>query len=133
MAKTFLSQNILFQCLGWYFIDQTGFILKAWRNFLKFNLNYFSIPLLLRTLFTPWRKYQWSYGRGFDIKRYLEAFFSNLISRTLGAIVRGVLILIGILIEIFIIFGGAAILIAWLLLPILLIGGLYFGFRQILL
>ncbi|MFC1663637.1 hypothetical protein ACFL0A_00710 [Patescibacteria group bacterium] len=88
--------------------------------------------MLLKTLFSPWRKYEWSPGKGFDINRYLDAFFSNLISRALGFIIRIVLILVGISVEIFIFFGGLIIIIIWLLLPILLIGGIYFGLKQIL-
>jgi len=126
------GQNIFFQYFSWHFIDVPRGILKAWINFLRYNLNYFSVPLLLKTLFSYWRRYRWFYPRGFDIKGYIETFFSNLISRVLGAVVRMVLIIVGLLIEIFIIFGGLIILIAWLLLPILLIGGLYFGFRQII-
>ena len=80
MADIFLSQNIFIQYFLWYFHDVPKEILKGWRNFLVFNFNYFSIPLLLKTFFSHWRQYKWSYGRGFDIARYLEAFFSNLIS-----------------------------------------------------
>ena len=121
--------NIFFQWLFWQFFEMPGNILKAWRNFLLFNLNYFSILLLLKTFFSPWRRYKWSYGKGFDATRYLEAFFSNLISRILGAVMRSFLIFIGLLVEIFIIFAGAIIFLGWLVLPLILIFGIYHGFR----
>ncbi len=132
MVEVTKKQNIVLQWLFWQFFEMPGNILKAWRNFLLFNLNYFSIPLLLKTFFSPWRRYQWAYGKGFDIKRYFEAFFSNLISRILGAMVRLVLILVGLLIEIFIIFGGMIIFFGWLALPFILIAGLIFGFKVLL-
>ncbi len=122
-------QNILFQYIIWQFFDVPKEILKAWRNFLLFNLNYFSISLLLKTLFSPWRRYSVSYGKGFEIGRHIEAFFSNLIFRILGALIRIVVIIAGLIIEIFIILGGAIIFFGWLLLPAFLIGGLIFGFR----
>ena len=121
--------NIILQYLQWHFIDQPRAILRAWKNFLLFNLNYWSIPLLLKTFFSYWRKYQFSYGRGLDIKRYFEAFSFNAISRVMGAIMRGILIVIGIITEIFIIFVGIIIFLGWLFLPILLIFGIYYGFR----
>ena len=127
-----VQQNILIQYLLWYFFDVPKEILKGWRNFLLFNLNYFSFFLLLKTFFSHWRQYKWSYGRGFDIARYLEAFFSNLISRILGAIMRTFLIFVGILTEIFIIIFGAIIFLGWILLPVFIIFGLYFGFKIIL-
>ena len=124
-----VGQNILFAWISWHFYDVPKFILKTWRNYLAFNLNYFSVLQLLKTLFSPWRQYKWSYGRGLDIPRYFEAFFSNLIFRILGAIVRSVLVLIGLSIEIFIIFIGFIIFLGWFILPILLILGVYYGFK----
>ena len=123
---------VIIQYLTWHFFDVPREIIKAWKNFLLFNLNYFSISLLFKTLFSHWRKYKWSYGRGFDIKRYFEVFFSNLISRILGAAVRSFLILFGLMAEIFIIFAGLIILIAWLVMPLLLVAGFVFGFNIIL-
>ena len=125
-------QNIFFQYLCWQFLEMPGNILKAWKNFLLFNLNYFSIPLLLKTLFSPWHRYRVSYGKGFDIGRYFGALFSNLIFRILGAVMRSFLIFIGLLIEVFVIFAGIIIFLGWLVLPILLIFGIYHGFRILL-
>jgi len=124
-----MGQNIVLQFIKWYYLDQPKAILRTWKNFLRFNLNYFSISLLLKTLFSHWRKYQWSYGRGFDIKRYAEVFFSNLISRVIGAIIRFFLILIGVVAEIIIVLAGIIVFLGWLLLPVLLLAGLWFGFK----
>jgi hypothetical protein len=125
-------QNIFFQYLSWQFFDVPGNILKAWKNFLKFNLNYFSVPLLLKSFFSPWRRYKVSYGRGFDIGKYLETLISNLIFRFLGLMMRSFLIIFGLLVEIFIIFVGILIFFGWLILPAILIAGLIFGFKIIL-
>lgn len=125
-------ENIFLQWLGWQFFDVPRSILIAWKNFLRFNLNYFSIPLLLKTLFSPWRRYQFTYGKGFDIGRYFTVFFSNLIFRLLGAVMRGFLIIIGLLVEIFIIFAGAILFFGWLVLPAILIAGLIFGFKVLI-
>ena len=126
-----MAQNIFIQYLIWHFFDVPKGILEAWRNFLLFNLNYFSIPLLFKTLFSHWRRYRYSYGRRFDLGRYFEAFTFNLISRGLGAVVRVILILIGLLVEVFIILAGAIIFLGWLILPVLLIAGLIFGIKII--
>lgn len=125
-------QNIFIQYLCWQFFDAPKSILVGWKNFLKFGLNYFSIPLLLKTLFSPWRRYRWTYPKAFDIGIYLEVFFSNLISRILGLILRVFLIFFGFLTEILFIFGGLFILFIWLILPFLIFLGFYFGFRILL-
>jgi hypothetical protein len=127
-----IGQNVFFQYFSWHFWGMPVNILKAWKNFLRFNLNYFSVPLLLKTLFSPWRRYKVSYGRGFDVGRCLEAAFSNLIFRIIGAILRSFLIIVGILAEILILFAGVVVFISWLILPALLIAGLIFGIQIII-
>jgi len=106
-------------------------ILRAWKNFLLFNIEYFSIPLLLKTLFAHWRRYKWVRGRGFDLGEYLGVLSSNLISRTLGFIMRTILITIGLIAETLILFIGITVLIGWIALPALLIIGVWFGFKLI--
>ena len=127
MTEAIKRHNILSQWLSWQFFDMPKEILKAWRNFLKFNLNYFSVGLLLKTLFSPWRRIQVSYGKGFDISRYFSAFASNMIFRFLGAIVRSFLILAALFVELLIVALGTIIVLGWLVLPFLLIGGFVFG------
>jgi len=127
-----IKENIFWQWISWQFFDVPKNILKAWKNFLDFGLYYFSVSLLIKTFFSPWRRYKWSFGKGFDIGKYFEAFFSNLIFRILGAILRCFLIIIGLLFEIFIVFAGAIVFFGWLILPALLIAGLIFGFKVII-
>jgi len=124
-----LLQNLPIQYFKWHFFEAPLEILKAWRNFLLFNLNYFSIPIFLKTFFSHWRRYRWSYGRRFDIKRYFETALSNLFSRCIGAVMRSFLICIGLIIEIFIFLGGVLILFGWILLPAFLVMGLILGGR----
>jgi hypothetical protein len=126
-----MGKNIFIQFIEWHFLEMPQEILRLWRNFLRFNLNYFSLSLLAKTLFSHWRRHHYSYGRGFDFKRYLEVWSFNAISRGLGAIVRSILIVTGLLSEIFIILVGLIIFLIWLILPVLLILGLGFGVKVI--
>ena len=122
-----IKQSILIQWVSWQFFEVPKSILKAWRNFLLFNLHYFSIPLLLKTFFSHWRRYRWSYGRGLDLGRYFSVFFSNLISRILGAVMRTFLIVTGLAVEFLVVLGGIIVLLFWLILPLLLIAGFCLG------
>ena len=125
-------KNIVFQWLVWHYFESPKAILKAFKNFLIFNFNYFSIPLLAKTLFSHWRRYREFYPRGFDIKRYFQVFVGNMISRCLGAFVRIVTILIGLVVELFILMGGVIVFLVWIFLPVLLIFGLYFGLKLLI-
>ncbi|XOB42424.1 MAG: hypothetical protein ACKKMP_03635 [Candidatus Nealsonbacteria bacterium] len=124
-----IKQNTVLKYIWWHFIEAPKSILKGWGNYLRFGLNYFSVGLLLKTLFSPWRNYRWFYPKSFDLGKYAEVAFSNLISRMLGFIPRSVLIIIGIISEIFILVFGVFVLAAWLVLPVFLILGIYHGIR----
>ncbi|MCX6761130.1 MAG: hypothetical protein NTZ84_03475 [Candidatus Nealsonbacteria bacterium] len=125
------KENIFFQRIFWHFFEVPKEILRAWKNFLLFNLNYFSIPLLLKTFFSPWRRYRESYGRVFDAGKYLETFLANIIYCTLGAMMRSFLIIIGLFSEIFIFFAGLIAFFGWIVLPVILIQGLAIGLSMI--
>ena len=129
MIKVSPKRFIILQFLVWHFYDAPKGILKAFKNFLVFNFNFFSIGLLFKTIFSHWRRYKESYGRGFDIKRYFSVFVGNLISRILGALVRTVTIFVGLLAGFFIFLAAIFVFLVWLFLPILLFLGLYFGLK----
>lgn len=126
-----MGNNIFILYLGWFFVDAVKGILGAWKNVLKFNLNYWSVPLLLKTLFSHWRRYRYSYGKGFDPGRYLEVFSFNFISRIMGFVMRTFFIFAGLSSEVFIFFTGLFILLFWISLPILLALGFIYGSKLI--
>ena len=121
--------NIVFQYIYWHYCAQTKAILIAWKNVLSFNFNYWSVPLLLGTLFSFWHKYQEPYTRGFDFKEYLETFALNMVSRMIGAFIRTIVIIIGVVTEIIALVFGGIILLIWLVLPAFLFLAFIYGFR----
>lgn len=129
MTTSSVNENLILVWLSWQFVETPKGILRGWRNILVFNFEYFSIPLLFKTFFAYWRQYQWHYPRGFDAGQYLEVFFSNMISRLLGAIVRSLMIVLGFLVEIIIFFAGLFVLIIWFFLPALVLFSLGQGIR----
>jgi len=131
MERASKRSNIISQFIEWYLIDQPKAIFIGWKNLLLFNLNYFSIPLLLKTLFSPWRRYAVSYGRGVDFKRYIEAFSSNAISRGIGAFIRSFLIILGAITEIILFLLGIVVLILWFLFPLIIFFIFALGFKAI--
>jgi len=124
-----MSQNILFQYIQWHFSEAPKKILHVWKNYFKFYSYFFSIPLLLKTYFSPWRRITWSKGRGFSIRRFLEAFISNLFSRCVGAVLRTFLILIGVGMELLVFLIGATLFLSWFLIPIIIPISFLIGIR----
>jgi hypothetical protein len=129
MAVEILTQNIFSLWFQWQFFDVPKGILRGWGNFLRFNLNYFSVPVLLKTFFSHWHKYRYSYGKGFAPARYFEVFIFNMMSRIIGAVLRTFFIIIGLLTEILIFFCGLVVFLGWLILPVILIAGFFYGFK----
>ena len=118
---------LLLSYLKWHYLDATRDILRGWGNILWFILNYFSVSLLLRTLFSPWRGIQWGKRKGFYPGDMLFTLMSNLTSRILGAIVRSFLIMTGLLGETVFFVLGAFLLMFWLFLPFLIFIGFIYG------
>ena len=119
--------SIYAKFFGWYFIGAAGEILKAWRNFLWFGLRYFSARELLKTYFSPWKRYHSQYGKVFEVWENIEVLVFNGMSRIIGAVLRTFLIIAGLFLELAIFILGIIILISWLALPFLLIAGFFFG------
>ena len=116
-----MQNLILFKFFKWHFGTASLGILRAWGNFLVFNLEHFSIGGLLTSLFSHWRKDKASYGAGFSPSVWVSAFLSNITTRVLGAIARTVVICIGLVVEIMILIVGLAVFLIWFFLPVILL------------
>ncbi len=120
------DQNIFSLWFFWHFYEMPKFLLSVWKNHILFALNYFSLPILLKSLFAPWRKYRWNYPKMLDVGEFFSTLVSNAFSRIIGAVMRIVLIIAGILFQIFVIFAGLIIFLLWMLIPFIIIAGLIF-------
>lgn len=116
-----MDKIIILSYINWHFIEAVKDIYLAWKNFLVFGLDFFSVPTLIRTLFSHWHKYNYAYGDKWNPQRWIEAFTFNSMSRIIGAILRIVLICAGILFEILIFFIGIIVILLWIVTPALIV------------
>lgn len=126
MSKS--SNIILVDWLNWHFFEMPAFLTKVWKNYLDFATNYFSVPLLLKTFFSPWKRYLWAYPKGLDFWEIFSTFVSNFFSRIIGAIIRIFLIIAGFAFQIFVLLSGFIILAFWIFMPVLIVFGILFLF-----
>lgn len=75
----------------------------------------FSVKILLKTLFDPWRRITSTGSIG--ISSYLHAAVDNTISRLVGLTVRLLVLTAGLLFSLVIIVVGCLVIIIWPLLP----------------
>lgn len=114
---------LLWAFLSWWYGD--GWLQRALlvRERLVSTLDYFSIDLLLKTLFSPFRQISAGKVRG-GIDVQVRAFFDRLISRIIGSIVRLIFIVVGSVWFMVVAIIGGIVLVAWAFVPLLPVVGI---------
>lgn len=131
--KNYMQDPFILAWVRWHYTDGLRRCFGGVLNFVDFGLHLFSVRELLRTLFAPWKGIEWRPAtQAFFSAEQLEAAWSNLISRILGAIVRSILIIIGLAVTIWIGFWMGLLLLLWLLAPIVIVSMLVLGLRLFL-
>ncbi len=128
-----VEQNGVVLFVLWLFVESTMNIVKTWFFFLRFGMEIFSVPLLVRTFFHPWRRYFTGYPKGFNPALMFESFFGNIMSRVIGMVLRLFFIFLGIIFDAFIFIIGLVVLMLWMAGPFLSFYMLFTGMRLFLL
>lgn len=119
---------VFFNYVTWLYSAGIKEYLIAWANFHWFLFHFFSIGILLRTLFVPWHRMREKGGRGLDIEGMLSRLAVNTILRVVGFVVRAALLAVGLISEIFLFAVAAPIFFVFILspaaVPFLIISGL---------
>ena len=121
--------------LTWHYSTAYRDLLRAWLNYMWFVAHFFSLGILLRTFFSPFKRNSEKNNKGLDIEAILEVLAVNLIMRLVGILIRTVLIAIGLAVLAVVTTGGLAAILIWTLLPGFLIALLLvsiFGWDQLL-
>jgi hypothetical protein len=103
----------------WHYTEALKRMFGIWTNFLWFFYNFFSIPVLLKTLFAPFERLHESRTRKFDLEDALSTFAVNITMRLVGAVMRLAIITAGIITIAASVIAGIVAYIIWLLLPLI--------------
>ena len=115
----------------WYYDGAVFELLEIWKNFLVFVWQYFSIQQLLKTLFSPWhRDVSQGAWRGFHPILALQLLFDNVISCFVGAIVRMVVIIAGLLTFFLLVVLGLVVNFFWIAYPFLALASLLYAAKN---
>lgn len=104
--------------LGWWYGRGWGMRAQMLRDKLMSTFDYFSIDLLLRTLFSPYRQISAGKVRG-ALGVQMRAFADRLISRMIGGMIRLTMIVIGSVALVLYAIFGVILLVLWGVVPLL--------------
>ncbi len=103
------------QLIFWYFIEVPRKIKKIWVNYLWFFAKYFALRDLIRDFFAPWKGLTFAREkRAFELGDIFSAWFGNVISCTIGAVMRLFFVLIGGAVELLALLAGPVVFLGWL-------------------
>lgn len=108
--------------IRWHYTQALVDLVRIVLNFVWFFNEFFSIRLLLSTLFTPFHRLEDDAKTrgGIDIATIAERILVSLLMRIVGALMRSMLIVMGIVCVALSIVGGIALLLVWICAPALL-------------
>lgn len=109
--------------LSWWYGPGWRERISMMREHVDSIMDYFSIGLLLKTLFSPFRQISAGKVNG-PLAVQMRAFADRLISRVIGGIIRSVMVIVGILAIVLTSVIGCIGLVVWALVPLLPIAGI---------
>lgn len=112
---------ILHHYLIWHYSRAYFEFFRIWMNLLWFVFHFFSIKQLAFTLFSPWKRITEERTKAWDFEEFAGAILINLISRIIGAIVRTMVLITGLISVVLLLVGGVLVYIIWLLAPVVLL------------
>jgi hypothetical protein len=112
--------------VGHYFVWHYGLAIKKltkiYGNLISFVFNFFSVPVLVASYFSPWRRLGEDYpDKSVYLFDYFSVFLVNLIMRLLGILMRTVIIVLGMSMTLAVILSYPLILAFWVALPLVVI------------
>lgn len=104
----------------WHYTQALSGTVRLWLNALWFVQHFFSLPLLAKTLFSPWRRLNETYQGGLNFENIASLIIVNTLMRLVGAVIRLFVIAIGLIAFITAFLGGIVFFVIWLLAPIVI-------------
>jgi hypothetical protein len=118
--------------LMWHYSAAITDFTRLSRNFFSFIIYFFSIPVLLRTLFSPWQRMGEQYHKGNGLESFASTIVVNTIMRVIGFGMRSVLIVVGIVSFALYLVCAVLAFVLWFALPVLVGGSSILGILYII-
>lgn len=114
--KGYFEMSLIY-LLSWWYGKGWGWAISSVLQKLKDINEAFSIPILLRTWFAPWKQIQTQA----TFRNFFQAAIDNLISRFVGSMVRGSMMLVALLSSLAIFTFAILTALIWPIIPALIL------------
>lgn len=111
------SHMVIILMLGWWYSRGWLWIVNVTQQRLQTIGRIFAVSVLLRTWFSPWKQIY----RQATFRNFLSIAVDNAVSRSIGSVVRGAILLWALILSLGVVIIGVASFIIWPLLPLLTI------------
>lgn len=119
--------------LFWHYSVALVRFTAIYRDIVFFMSDFFSLSVLLKSFFAPWRRLSEPYPEDkFNISEILAVFVVNSLMRLVGIIMRSIIIIAGLMVLFLVIIFYPILLVLWLALPLLIVILLAAGIRLLL-
>lgn len=122
-----LFLSIINHYLLWHYTRAFAELFHLWMNFLWFTIHFFSIPQLMRSWFSPWKRIVEERGNTWNFEDLAGYIVIGFFSRLIGFILRTIIISIGLVALTLLLVSGVAVYLFWVLAPFIIIGLFGFG------
>jgi len=116
----------------WHYTRGLVSLLIIVKNIFLFIFDFFSIYLLIVTLFSPWRRLGEEYVPRSGMSALLETIFINTMMRLVGVVLRLILLIAGSIACLSIVFVGGVAILLWFIWPFVIFALILNGFYYIL-
>ena len=108
--------------LLWHYGKALSDLFELCKNFFRFGYNFFSIPLLVDTWFSPLFRMKEEFDRDFThFEARGAAILGNFVLRIAGFILRTIVITIGLLFEAITLVCSLCAFLIWILFPVVVV------------
>lgn len=115
----FLAQIAVTDFLPWVLWEEPRNILRAYREYAKAVSEILSIAYLLRTLMSPWKGIAEDMPSVVQWDKFLQAFFINLVTRMIGAVIRLVTIVVALVLQVLLLALFLVLFVGWFVFPLI--------------
>lgn len=121
------SVTILQHYLVWHYGRALVEFVRVYKNLWWFLVAFFSIPQLMHSLVSPFKRMTERRGRLFDLEAWASFIIINLMSRFIGAAIRLTLIVLGITSLLGLTILSLFCYAMWLIAPLLTVSSITYG------